>query len=400
MKRFGWFLVLLMMAAPAWSASKKITVQELKDMLTQMQQQKKSDDEVAAALKQAELTEQMTPDALNTLGSLVPGQQSLSQMYVLESRSAMLPPPPSEIPNDPAPDAAGQKALLDKASDYVSKTYGELPDLTATKTTIRFQDSMDVVQSSSGMHSSASEVDTNFGLGNSPQFFRLINVANSAIDTDHGVEKASTAKDNTQWGRNGYIALEEQGPVLTTVLGEAENAGKISWVRWELVNGKKTAVFAFAVDKKKSRYAVNYCCFPDTEQAGVMNYSMPKAGGGSAPSATNATAKGNLQTNTNWKNYKATVPYHGELFINADTGIVVRLINDADFKSSDVVHQEDTRIDYGPVTVGDKALVLPVKTIVDTEVVPNGEDAAGKFTVRHTLFYTEYKNYQVASAAH
>jgi len=50
--------------------------------------------------------------------------------------------------------------------------------------------------------------------------------------------------------------------------------------------------------------------------------------------------------------------------------------------------------------VGDKALVLPVKTIVDTEVVPNGEDTAGKFTVRHTLFYTEYKNYQIASAAH
>ena len=400
MKRFGCFLIVLMMAAPAWSAAKKITVQELKDMLTQMQQQKKSDEEVATALKQVELTEQMTPDALNTLGSLVPGQQSLAQMYVLESRSAMLPPPPSEIPNDPAPDAAGQKALLDKASDYVSKTYGQLPDLTATKTTIRFQDSMDVVQSSSGMHSSASEVDTNFGLGNSPQFFRLINVANSAIESNGGVEKMPTAKDTVAWGRNGYIALEEQGPVLTTVLSEAQNTGKFSWVRWEMVNGKKTAVFAFTVDKKKSRYAVNYCCFPDTEQAGMMSYSMPKAGGGSAPSSTNATAKGNLQTNTNWKNYKATVPYHGELFINADTGIVVRLINDADFKSSEVVHQEDTRIDYGPVTVGDKALVLPVKTIVDTEVVPNGEDTAGKFTVRHTLFYTEYKNYQIASAAH
>jgi hypothetical protein len=397
MKRLGWILLVSMMAAaPSWAADKKVSVQDLKDLLTQAQQQKKGDDEVATALKQVELTEQMTPETLNSLGSLVPGQSSLAQMYVLESRSAMLAPPASEIPSDPAPDAAGQKAILDKAADYVSKTYGQLPAVTATKTTIRFQDSMDVVQSSSGMHSSASEVDTNFGLSNSPKFFRLINVANSAIEANNGVEKLPSEKDNTPWGRNGYIALQEQGPVLTTVLNEAETTEKFNWVRWELVNGKKTAVFSFAVDKKKSRYAVNYCCFPDTEQAGMMSYSMPKAGGGSAPSSTNATAKGNMQTNTNWKNYKATVPYHGQLFINLDTGIVVRLINDADFKSSDVVHQEDTRIDYGPVTIGDKTLVLPVKAITNTEIAPNGEDLAGKYTVRHTLFYTEYKNYQLA----
>jgi hypothetical protein len=250
------------------------------------------------------------------------------------------------------------------------------------------------------MHSSASEVDTNFGLGNSAQFYRLINVANSAIESNNGVEKMPSAKDPTPWGRNGYIALQEQGPVLTSVLSEAENTGKIGWLRWELVNGKKTAVFTFAVDKKKSRYAVNYCCFPDTEQAGLMSYNMPKAGGGGAPSSMNAQAKGNLQTNTDWKNFKATVPYHGELFVNLDSGIVVRIIQDADFKSTEVVHQEDTRIDFGPITVGDKTLVLPVKEIVDTEVVPNGEDSAGKFQIRHTLFYTEYKNYQMASAAH
>ena len=37
MKRFGWTLVLLALAAPAWSASnKKISVQELKDQLNSL----------------------------------------------------------------------------------------------------------------------------------------------------------------------------------------------------------------------------------------------------------------------------------------------------------------------------------------------------------------------------
>jgi hypothetical protein len=65
-----------------------------------------------------------------------------------------------------------------------------------------------------------------------------------------------------------------------------------------------------------------------------------------------------------------------------------------------VVHQEDQRIDYSPVKVGDKMLVLPVKTVINTEVVPNGDSGAGKYSTRHTLFSSEYKDYQPAGAAH
>jgi len=133
---------------------------------------------------------------------------------------------------------------------------------------------------------------------------------------------------------------------------------------------------------------VNYCCFPDVEQAGLMTYSAPSQGN------MNSTPKGNFQTATNWKNFKSIVPYHGEIFVDPDTGIVVRLISQAEFKTSDLVHQEDERIDYGPVQVGDKILVLPVKSVINTEVVPNGDSGAGKFALRHTLFTAEYKGYK------
>jgi hypothetical protein len=59
-----------------------------------------------------------------------------------------------------------------------------------------------------------------------------------------------------------------------------------------------------------------------------------------------------------------------------------------------VVHQEDQRIDFAPMAVGGKTMVLPIKTVINTEVVPNGDSGAGKFSTRHTLFTAEYKGYK------
>lgn len=386
MKRFGWILVLLIAASPAWAA-KKITVQQLKDMLVSMQKASKSDEDVAAALKQVELSEELTRADMNSLVSFVPGKYSTEQIYVLEAKSAILAPPAADLPATPAPDAAAQKALLDKATDYVTKTYAQLPAITATKTSLRFQDNVEAVTASSGMHSSA-VYGVDPSLVSAGQFVHFINSTETPVAFVNGAEKLPAEKDKTPWGQNAQTAVQGQGPVLTTVLEEAQAAGKIGWLRWETVNGKAASVYAFSVDKKKTHYAVDYCCFPNTEQTGRMSYSPPSQGN------TNPVAKGNLQTNTNWHDYKATVPYHGELFIDPDTGIVVRLVFQAEFKNTDVVHQEDRRIDYAPVTVGGKAMVLPVKTVINTEVVPTGDSGSGKYTTRRTLFTVEYKDYK------
>jgi hypothetical protein len=391
MKRFGWIFVLLMAVSPAWAA-KNITVQQLKELLVADQQAKKADADVASDLKQVTLTEELTRSMMNSLVEYVPGPYSTEQIYVLEARSAIMPPPAADLPTTPAPDAAAQKAILDKAVDYATKTYAQLPSLTATKTTIRFQDNMEAAAASSGMHSGATDsASSDPNLVAASQFVHYVNSTENNVEIKNGVEENPLAKDKTQWGANKMIALLANGPALGSVIEEAEGTGKINFLRWETVNGKAAAVFAFSVDKKKTHYAVNYCCFPDVDQAGMMSYSARSQGSG-------PQAHGNMQTVTSWKNYKATVPYHGEIFVDPETGIVVRLVTQAEFKNTDVVHQEDQRIDFAPVPVGGKTLVLPVKTVVNTEVIPNGDSqAAGKFSTRHTLFTSEYKSYQASS---
>jgi hypothetical protein len=371
MKRLICVLALMVLAVPARSAN-KITVATLTEMLNTMAADKKSDDEIAAALKQVELSEQLTRATMNQLAASAPGPHIMEQLYVLEAASAILPPPPADIPPTPAPDAAAQKAILLKVATYITKTQDQLPQLIATKTILRFQDNVEAAASADrkggGRNTS--------GFSDPYQFIHYINSIESPYTSNHGIEQFP--QDKTAWGSNGMIALEAPEPSLGEAFQDAQNAGSITWLRWENIGGKPAAVFSFKTEKKKTHFNTNICCFPEVTQAGV--------------------GFGNFQTAADWHNFKATgIPYHGELFVDPDTGIVVRLITQAEFKPGEIVHQQDTRVDYAPVNVGQATPVLPARAIILTEVAPNGDSpSAGTYTTRHTLFTIEYKDYREA----
>jgi len=398
MKRLVWILAMMMMAAPAWAA-KKVNVGQLEDLLRSLQRAQKADAEVATQLKQVELTQELTRSAMNNLVKYVSGPLSTGQLFVLEALSADLIPPASDLPSNPAPDAAAQKALLAKAESYVNNNFRQLPLLTATRTTLRFQDNMEAAVSDSGIAGSAKEVDLSAGFSNPVLFFRYLNSSEVPVASEHGAEQLPPGKDKTRWGENQMIALKEPAPSLGVIFSEALETGSVQWQRWELINGRPAAVFSFAVPKAKSALTVDICCFPNLVQAGVARFynsmSAPAmAVGDQAVGSGVGGVTGNFQSATDWQNYRSIVPYRGEFFVDSASGIVVRMITEAELAPSEVVHRVNTRIDYGPVTVGGKMLVLPVKSVVNTEVVPKGDSGAGSFTTRQTLFTAVYKDYK------
>jgi hypothetical protein len=409
MRRLGWILLLLMAASPVWAA-KKIGVQELRDLLSSLDKAKKTDGEVAAALAQVELTEQLSRGAMNSLSNFIPGPKATEQLYVLEVRASGFAPPAAEVPSTPAPDAAVQKAILEKAADYAAKTYGQLPHLKATKGTFRFQDSGEFLRDDDpDKHAKA--VSSGSTAVSDQQIVHFMSSVESAIESENGAEKIPAGKVKAQKGQVDQITLLGQGPVLTSLVREAQAAGKLAWVRWETIDGAQVAVFSFAVDKKNSRYAVNYCCFPANGQSpDAMSYGnygaragVASAPGGSIPSGSGTSlvlpATMTAPQSIDWKNYKAALPYHGELFVDPATGVVLRLVTEAEFKPADLVQQEHQRIDYGPVTVGGKTLILPVKARIGTEVIPSGYTGFGRRPIRITLFTVDYKDYAPFDAA-
>jgi hypothetical protein len=163
-------------------------------------------------------------------------------------------------------------------------------------------------------------------------------------------------------------------------------------------HGKTAAVFAFQVPKTQSKLEINICCFPVVEQAGVARFYSSTTGPilGSDRGSGGGGVSGNFQTNTKWNDFKSTVPYHGRIYIDPDTGIVLRLIVEAELKPSDVVHQLNTRIDYGPVKAGQGTLIVPISSVINSVVVPNGDSGAGGYSTRTTLFSSEYSEYRPA----
>ena len=238
MKRLGWILVLLIAVSPAWAA-KKVTVQQLKDLLVSMQQYNRTDAEVADQLKEIELNEELTSSAANSLKNYLPGTHSSVQVEILKDQSAFLAPPATDLPATPAPDAAAQQAMLAKAADIASRVYVQNPHLSVTKTSLRFEDHV-ITTDSLGFH------NTNMLLGP----IQLVDNQVDSVETDKGVENAAVSRAKTKWGENGEISEGEPGTNLGAIFLEATSSGKISWLRWQMIDGRQTAVFSFAVEKK------------------------------------------------------------------------------------------------------------------------------------------------------
>ncbi len=399
MRKFVWLLLVCLLATPGWCA-RKITVAQLEEMLRTLQQNKKSDAEIATALEQVELSQELTRKKMSVVMGYSAGPLSTEQIYVLEARSAMLTPSEDDSSQAPPPDDAVRKAILDRAAAYVTGTYDQLPDLSATKTTLRFQDNMEAVAQSSGITGGATDVVTNAGFSNPAAFLHYLNSTEARVSSAHGSEKPSSKKDKTPWGANKMIVLQEPDPSLGRVFHEVESSGSLQWLRWQKLNGADVAVFSFAVPAGKSKMAVKVCCFPNVKQTGIANFytaitaqSLGTGGGGGGGGVS-----GNFQTNTEWHAFEATVPYSGELFVHPATGTILRMITRAELKSSDVVHQVDTRVDYGPARAGEKTVFVPMASYVNTEVVPKGDSGAGTYTTRRTLFTSVYKDYQLAQA--
>jgi hypothetical protein len=145
------------------------------------------------------------------------------------------------------------------------------------------------------------------------------------------------------------------GPLMSITLVDAAH-GTVTWSRWEQGDAGAEAVFHYVVPKAQSHYEVQFCCFAD-------------------------------QTGAN-REFKKVSGYHGEIAIDPADGSILRVTIVADLERADPILKSDILVEYGPVEIGGRSYICPVKSI-GRWVAPT-LNASTPHTLLTDAAYTQY----------
>jgi hypothetical protein len=293
------FLLLAATAGPGFAA-KRITVAQLEEEVRALQG--KPDAKAAAQLADLELTERLSAAKYAAFEGQVPGAKARQALLVLADVSAFLDLPVGEVPQMAAPDFAAQQQMLNQAIRYVARTVRQLPNFSASRVTTRFRDIAG---------------DTSY-TSDSSQGLRLVGVSTQPVTFRDGQEApVATASKSEAPAMDGLSTRGEFGPILFTVLLDLAHS-TVKWKQWEERPGKPLAVFSFYVPRAQSHYQV----------------------GGQQVSS-----------------------YHGVIAIDPDAGTVIRIVVQADLTPADSFSRADILVEYGPVDIGGRSYICPVKSV-------------------------------------
>lgn len=308
-------LVTLLAAAHALAAqTTPTTLPQLHNLILASTHER--DHKLADHLYTLQLTHRLSPAQFQALQAKLPGQKSRQALLILADQSQFQPPPPSTIPNRPAPPIPRQQAIINKAIAYVVATIDRLPNLYARIHTTRYRNSPPV------MLKSYTGSTMQYGIRNK------IDHSTATVlyrDGREVIQKGSHRHNRITPSSSFMSTYGEFGPIFSVIFGDLPN-GKIKWARWTQTTDGMDAVFQFTIPRAASHYMVGTCCI----------HGRP---------------------------FQQISGYHGEITLDPSTGTILRLTILTTPPPYAPLSQWGTLVKYGPVTLGGKKYDCPVKSI-------------------------------------
>jgi VWFA-related protein len=331
------------------AAAKRVTVRQLEQSLAGDNAAQRPDADIARRIGQIELSERLTDSTLEHFAKeLALGPRTVLALQLLADQSAFLDPPAAELPATVSPDAATQQRMMDLARGYVVTMWPHLPDFFVTRTTARFDDSPQILKQGDwpvrmGMHPVGTSTRN---LAYRDGMETLDQATQTAVDNSNlAAAPAQQERGMTSWG--------EFGPEMTIVLTDTAR-GKVTWSHWEQTSAGLAAVYNYSVPRAVSHFEVSYCCIGQDVQRELRYGNMSR---GDAPATIMDTGQANA------KLFQVTPGYHGTLAIDPGSGAILRIAIEAELKSDDPISKAATMVQYGPVTMGDRTFIFPVRSM-------------------------------------
>lgn len=352
-------VLLLALAALPLGAAEKVTVRQLQTVIASAQAAGDSDGKIARRIDKMTLTERLTDATLSALLQVTPlkplGVETRRELQIQADRSAFLEPPVSELPDAPQPAMSGQKLMIARAINYTAGFIRNLPDFICTEVIRRLDDDPTRPRDKTEKW----------------KHIRLRDTLVQQLTFNHGKESPLIQTVNGRpYDRKqemmGMVTQGEFGNMLSLML-LGNSALKAWWSHWETIDGKRLAVFHYAVDRAHSQYAVSYCCH-------VIR-----------------SPRGNVLPST------ITVAFRGEIFLDAASGKIYRLTwQAAHIPSGFPTRQMSTLVEYRPVDIGGRSYMCPLKSISVSDSVLYAAEGPFTYPIHsiNEVRFTQYRKFE------
>ncbi len=315
-------LLLVVGSVSPCAAARPVTVEQLDQILASAHEA--SDVQIAAQLSDLVLIERLSYTRLSRYEANLPGPRARQALTVLADRSAFLYPPAVEIPVLAEPDTKTQREMIALTVNYVSKTIHQLPNFYAKRVTTSFQDNTSYEESKMARNR-GSTLDRLIA----SQPLHLVDKYSAAVLYRGGREVGHV--ESTQPRLAGLTTSGEFGPILAIAMLDAVQ-GHLAWSHWEQGTAGPEAVFRFTVPAEKSHYEISYCCY--LKGTGERVY------------------------------FRQFSAYDGEITLDPSNGTIRRLsLVAGGFKKTDPIFEANILVEYGPVELGGKTYICPLKGI-------------------------------------
>ncbi len=234
----------------------------------------------------------------------------------------------ADVPSSSDPSAH----ILDLIHDYAGQYVSSLPNFTCDQVTEQYQ------AGKKGTHWKQLDSYTSklvFADGSEQRSLEDVN--------GHPVRAGSHRAVRRPLTTEGEFAV-----LISNVFGEASQAS-FEWQGWQQLRSRRVAVFRYSIDHDHS----------------TIKLSLPAFA-------------------------SAIVPYHGLVFANSETGMILRIEN----QLTDIPWELQTKslvttIDYTPINIGAGSYILPSDAVVEA-VTPSGK-------IRNDLHFRNYRKFEAES---
>ena len=346
--RIGRKLVLLGWIAAGSLAAKTVTVEQLGEFVGAAVASHRSDRDTARAIAGLEVAERITEDRLAALQSRAPGPQTATTLEELMEKSAFLDAPASEGAPGAPPPLAEQRNIFQRVVGYVLAYANRLPNLICTEAILRFNDDP--------WHRTYSQR----ALG---RLHFTDTIGAQITYSNSGEEMTVKTVDNHPYTGTklfGVTTYGEFGNAIIALIAPGSKT-KAYWSHWEVLHGKRVAVFRYSVAQAGSQYSVSYGC------AGTPLQSVKAA-------------------------------YEGLVFLEAESGTILRITRVAVGLSPEFPTKvAKTAVEYGPISIGGDSYMLPIRSVSELDN-PVGCDDFGKAHRLASLNEVRFYDYRLFAA--